>query len=189
MEKEIIKILVQRINHLETVLFSSALGFLITTTLAIFAALYILKTESKLRINPSFLMIGTNIIYVLLSGYYYFILTHFYATASTLIPFKSLIPDSINIDKLWTYFRFSIPFLKSETQMYLSLLNAPLFPLLFSMMSITGVWYLINNEFKSEKKKWMSIGLSLILQSVIFYLMIWYPFRQFIKLIMINTTV
>ena len=181
--QELIKVLVSRLNHLETVLFSSALGFLLTTTVAVYSAVYSIRNSDKIEIKPNFIISGVNIIYVLLSGYYYFILTHFYATASIIIPFKSELPDSINIERLWTFFQLSIPFIESSTRNYLSLLNAPLFPLLFSVASTTGVWYILRNDFDSNKKRIGILVVSFLTQMITFFLMIWYPFSKFIKLI------
>ena len=184
MEQEVIKILVERMGHLETILFSSALGFLITTTIALFSAVYSLINKSNVKLKPSFLIIGANLIYVLLSGYYYFILTHFYATASTIIPLKDSIPNAINIDKLWTSFQLSIPFLGQEYKIYLALLNAPLFPFFFASISIIGIWFIVKEDFKSKMESKLSLIGSIVAQLAVFYLMIWYPFNEFIELIM-----
>lgn len=183
METEIIKILIERIGHLETVLFSSAFGFLITTTIALFTAVYSLKNASKVELSSKFLLTGSNVIYVLLSGYYYFILTHFYAAASTVIPFKDKIPDTLNIETLWNSFQLSIPFVGEQSRIYLSLINAPLFPFLFSTFSIIGIWFLVKKEIKpkSNRKFWL-IG-SILTQLILFYLMIWHPFNQFIEML------
>lgn len=181
METELVKVLIERIGHLENVLFSSTLGLLITTTIALFSAIYSLKNKSKVKLSSSFLLIGSNLIYILLSGYYYFILTHFYASILVILPLKGKIPNSLDIDVLWNSFQLSIPFINEKSRIYLALINAPLFPFLFSSISIIGIWYLVRKGIKSKIKRRIWLFGSILVQLIIFYLMIWYPFNEFMK--------
>ena len=95
--REIVPILFQRMNSLETILVSTLLGFLITTTLALYASYYNFKDTSKLSKCPGTLMLGVNVLYIFLSGYYYFMLTHYYVIVSILIPYaeEASITDAV----------------------------------------------------------------------------------------------
>lgn len=180
---EILKVLIQRIDHLENILVFSALSLLITTTFAIYTAIYSLKNSSNLKISSSVVLTGVSLIYFLLSGYYYFMLTHFYATTCMLLPLRSEISDIIEIELLWKSFQLTLPFLRENAKMYLALLNAPIFPLLFSSLSIVVVWNILKKEIESATRKYLILVFSISAQLMLFFSMIWYPFSKFVNVI------
>ncbi len=72
--------LVERMNHLESLLVSNLLGFLLTTTVTIFGAAYELRSGTKTPfVTPTQIFVGASVFYVFLSGYYYYMLAQFYA--------------------------------------------------------------------------------------------------------------
>ena len=83
----LIRVMVDRMNSLESILVSSLFGFLITTTLSIFAAVYFVRTDESdkdIKIPALGLFVGISILYGFLSGYYYWMLTNFYAAIAIL---------------------------------------------------------------------------------------------------------
>ena len=183
---QILQLLINRINHLEVMLFSSMLGILLTTTYGVFAAFYKIQESGNNFFKPTYFIIGINLIYVFISGYYYFILTHFYAAASTLIQLKPSLPTSLSLEIFWELFKVpKFPFWFSDpTRNLISLANAPLFPLMFSFTSIMGICYLLKRKLsKTQKKYTYWVIYSLLIQLVPFYLIILYPFLTFVEIL------
>jgi len=184
---QILQMLNSRINHLEVMIFSSMLGILLTTTFGLYAASYKIKESDDKSMKPATLIWAVNAIYFLVSGYYYFILTHFYAATTTLFELQSKLPRYVNLSNFWNFFQLpTIPFfwLSEKSRNILSLLSAPLFPLLFSLSSIVGICYLLKRRLLiSHKSIFSLLWKSLIIQLILFYLMAIFPFIRFINVI------
>ena len=179
---DIVPMLFQRINSLESILVSTLISFLVTTTLAIFSIYYQSKDNSKLTDNPVIVIIFINVLYIFLSGYYYFMLTHFYATYSILEPYLKGISGYRN---LWVFFSLpQVPFFFSDYwRIVISLLSAPLFPLFFSFATISGVCLLLRKDSTTKLMTTYTILFSFLAQLTTCYLMIFYPFVRFLECI------
>jgi hypothetical protein len=173
--------LVERANHLEVLIVSNLLGFLLTATFTVFAAVYELHSAGK---APPFatsqqIFIGISVLYVFLGGYYYFMLAQFYACIVTLVPFAR--SAGFKLDTLWTTLRIpSFGLIPKRTATIVMLANAPLLPLAFSILSLFAFRLLVNgNATHGVGIISMIVGLSLQVLTCIF--MITQPFLEFIK--------
>src|SRR5215467_3103576 len=97
--------LIERLSHLEGLLVSNLLGFLVTTTITIFGVVYALRPASKALplASPTQVFVGASILYVFLSGYYYFMLAQFYACVITLMPHA--LSAGVDMQALWNTLR------------------------------------------------------------------------------------
>ncbi len=154
-ENDLIGFLVERLNHLEDLLVSSLLWFLLTGSFTAFAAIYGLgstrqdarssETENAGKSGVSSaepfglpsarqLFFGANVLLALLSGYYYFMLAQFYAAVVVLTPLLDHVPSA---QHLWR--TLQVPFLglaSTTVANGLILASAPLLPLLFSIFAL-----------------------------------------------------
>jgi hypothetical protein len=177
-------ILVERMNHTESLLISSVFGFLLTTTVSIAAAAYYIMREGKNQSGisksvrrPFFL--GVSALLMLLSGYYYFVLTHFYAAASTVIEQATTAP-ALPVDKLWSFFSLPLPWVGETANGVLYLALAPLFPMMLSVICLGGVWVLLKKD--SGLSRWHLAG-GLAVQLVPLVLMAARPLYRFLDTI------
>lgn len=172
---ELTGILVERLSHLEGILANSLLGFLVTTTLSVLAAIYVLKNdEGKTPLPAHGILVGIAVLYSLLSGYYYFMLAHFYATVATVIPLVDSTSVPVKIENLWTFFQAPIP-LDADTRNFVGLVVAPLYPLTFSWVVLTGTYHYLRRELPSRRSYFIGMGLQLLV-------MVWVitvPFLRF----------
>jgi hypothetical protein len=173
--------LVERLNHLESLLVSNLLGFLLTITITIFGAAYELRPAAKTPpfATPTQLFVGVSILYVFLSGYYYFMLAQFYACVITLMPLaKSL---GVEINALWSTLRIpSFGVISNRMANMAMLTNAPLLPLAFSVFSLISLRLVVEGHGgRNVGVIATTVGISL--QGLVCILVIIQPFRSFIK--------
>ena len=173
--------LVERMNHLESLLVSNLLGFLLTTTITIFGAAYELRPGAKTApfVSPTQIFVGASVLYVFLSGYYYYMLAQFYACVITLIPFvKSL---NVKISPLWRTLRIpSFGVIPERIANVTMLANAPLLPIAFSTLSLIALRFVIEGHgVQNIGVVPTTVGISL--QVLTCMLVITQPFRSFIK--------
>ena len=171
---------VDRANHLEVLIVSNLLGFLLTATSTIFAAIYELRSGSKAPVvTPLEIFIGASVLYLFLSGYYYFMLAQFYACIIALIPYAK--NAGIDVAALWGIIRApSFGFVPKRVANVAMLLSVPLLPLAFSILSLFFFRLLVEGRGSN------SIGVlptsicifSLLAQCV---LVITVPFLEFIN--------
>jgi hypothetical protein len=173
--------LVERLNHLERLLVSNLLGFLLTTTITIFGVAYGLRPATKIlpSATPTQVFIGASILYVFLGGYYYFMLAQFYACVITLAPLVK--SRDVEVNTLWSTLRIpsfgAIPKRMANMAM---LANAPLLPLAFSIFALLAL------RFVAEAQGGRNIGavattVGISLQCLTCILVITQPFRSFIE--------
>jgi hypothetical protein len=173
--------LIERMNHLESLLVSNLLGFLLTTTITIFGAAYELRPGAKTPpfVSPAQIFVGASVLYVFLSGYYYYMLAQFYACVITLIPFvKSL---GVKISPLWRTLRIpSFGVIPERIANITMLANAPLLPIAFSTLSLIALRFVIEGHgVQNIGVVPTTVGLSLQVLTCI--LVIIQPFLSFIK--------
>jgi hypothetical protein len=173
--------LIERMNHLESLLVSNLLGFLLTTTITIFGAAYELRPGAKTPpfVSPAQIFVGASVLYVFLSGYYYYMLAQFYACVITLIPFvKSL---GVKISPLWRTLRIpSFGVIPERIANITMLANAPLLPIAFSTLSLVALRFVIEGHgVQNIGVVPTTIGISLQVLTCI--LVITQPFLSFIK--------
>ena len=133
-----IKMLLERVNHLEGILSSSLFSLLISTTLAVGGGAYTIK-DKRIPISGLTVFVGANFVYVLLSAQYYFMLTHFYSAMIFMI-YQNQFVDIKGLSLLWIEFQSPMPVGVSKVPQFLYLLQATLPPLLFATMTILGLW-------------------------------------------------
>lgn len=172
--------LVDRLNHLEVLIVSNLLGFLLTATSTMFAAIYELRTGNKEpAVTPLEILISASALYFFLSGYYYFMLAQFYACIIALIPHA--MNAGVDVNVLWSTLRFpSLGFVSKRVTNVAMLLSAPLLPLAFSLASLLFFRLLIEGHGSHGVGVFPTI-ICLLLQVIICVLMITEPFRDFIK--------
>jgi hypothetical protein len=173
--------LVERMNHLESLLVSNLLGFLLTTTITIFGAAYETRSGAKTPpfVTPVQMFVGASVVYVFLSGYYYFMLAQFYACVITLIHLvKSL---DVKIDTLWTTLQApSFGIVSNRIANIVMLAIAPLLPISFSTLSLIAL------RFATEGHEALGVGavptaVGISLQFLTCIFIITQPFLAFIK--------
>ena len=172
---------VARANHLEVLIVSNLLGFLLTATTTMFAAIYELRSGNKAAaVTPLEIFISASALYVFLSGYYYFILAQFYACIITLIPHAT--NAGIEMGTLWSTLRIpSFGLLSKRVANVVMLLSVPLLPLAFSVLSLFFFSFLVEGH-GSHRIGALPIIVCMLLQVVTCVLLIIEPFREFIKL-------
>jgi hypothetical protein len=183
--KDAVQLLLERMNHLEDLLVSSLLGLLITATFSVFVALYALRTQSKKAlptgVTPARVLLGVNVLYTFLGGYYYFMLAQFYAATAATLELTSNIP-SMPVRQLWMVMKYpQIPFLSEEDRNLAMLLNAPLFPFLFACASITILWSVLRSDRPSRGLGYVALTSSIGWQGLVCWLMAWHPFTTFLE--------
>jgi hypothetical protein len=181
---ELLKLLFNRVNHLEDLLVGNLLGFIVTATFAGFAGAYTLRSDSvgTLSLKPRQVFHGISLLYVLLSGYYYFMLGQFY---SVLLGILKLTENQADLPwrLLWQTLRFpSFGFLPDNLTNFLMLINAPLFPLMVSVIVLFGFWLLIRNPQRTSKTLTAKdIWVAISIQMLLCLLMTWSPFTTFLQ--------
>src|SRR5512144_2240916 len=115
-----------------------------------------------------------------LSGYYYFMLAQFYAAATVLAHLAGQL--SAPTELLWTILRIpSFGILKSSTTNILMLVNAPLFPFLFTTFVLTVLWSFLQRAGSVPRLRIRALAVSVVTQASLGIVMILYPFLQFLK--------
>lgn len=104
-DEQLVGLLIDRINHVETVYVASIFGLLVTTALSAIGAAYIVRQDAndsesdgsargdapqRRADSPALFVIGASLLLTLLSGYYYFFLAHFYSAVATLVQLEAL---------------------------------------------------------------------------------------------------
>jgi hypothetical protein len=173
--------LIERMNHLESLLVSNLLGFLLTTTITIFGAAYELRPGAKTPpfVSPAQIFVGASVLYVFLSGYYYYMLAQFYACVITLIPFVK--SHGAKISPLWRTLRIpSFGVIPERIANITMLANAPLLPIAFSTLSLIALRFVIEGHgVQNIGVVPTTVGISLQVLTCI--LVITQPFLSFIK--------
>lgn len=186
---EMIGFLIGRLNHLEVLLVNNLLGFLLTTTFMLFAGIRSLREmpPRQLLATPGQVFLGASTLYLLLSGYYYFMLAQFYAAVTTLTPLVRNIPPASN---LWSTLQTpSLGFLSGNMRNTLYLVNAPLLPLLFSIFTLSALWLILRRGLQKTgrsatdhgnqvRKRWLVLGITV--QAVVAVTLIMSPFLRFL---------
>jgi len=173
--------LIERLSHLEGLLVSNLLGFLVTTTITIFGVVYALRPASKALplASPTQVFVGASILYVFLSGYYYFMLAQFYACVITLMPLVK--SRGVEIDALWSALRIpSFGVIPKRIANMAMLANAPLLPLAFSIFALIAL-RLVAEAHGGGNVGAVATGIGISLQLLTCILIIAQPFRAFIK--------
>jgi hypothetical protein len=177
---DLVGLLTERINHLEQLLVSSLFGFLLASTSTAFAAVYTIRSEKRATnwVTPRQLFLGANVLYLILSGYYYFMLAQYYATVVTMVPLLRQLPTST--DALWNTLMIpSFSLLPTSVRSWLFLVNAPALPIFFSTSVLIAVWLLTRRRGKSLHIGLTALTWSIIAQLVLLVLLVWYPFSRF----------
>ena len=174
----------QRINHIEDILASSLFSLIITTTLAMFGSAYALRSAKEREAGAQTLIIGANVLYGVLSCYYYFMLTHFYAATAVAYSALKSVMDLAAISSAWSFFQVGGPlwWMDERTSNLVGLSIAPLFPVSISCFTITGLWFYLRRRTKGQ-------GLVVLCASVLFHVglftvMILKPFQLFLHAVL-----
>ena len=125
------------------------------------------------------LFLAANVLYVLLAGYYYFMLAQFYAAVVTLQPLVESVPSS---SKLWTTLHTpSFGLLSPDAGSVLVLVNAPLLPLVFSTFVLVSLALLLRSGTGTRRPSWLAVAASIAVQIVTAVLLILSPFIDFLN--------
>jgi hypothetical protein len=187
LDQALITAMIERASHLEDVLVTSLLGLLITTTFGFVVAIYTLHKESTFwrQIDKRWFLIGIAFIYMCISGYYYYMLAHFYAAVQSAFALIVTPSTQSGVAPIWSLFRLPEWFglsAKERSIGYLAI--APLFPVGFSCIAITAFWLAIKpdwqRQWKSSVASWI---IAIMMQIVLAYLLAAYPFRTFTRAI------
>jgi hypothetical protein len=181
---ELITLLAERLNHHEQLLVSSLFGFLLASTSTALAAVYTLRSEKRIAtwVTPIQLLVGANVLYLILSGYYYFMLAQSYADIVTLVPL--LRRFQAPTEPLWNTLRIpSFGILSTSIRSWIFLMSAPMLPIFFSFSVLTAVWVLTRKRGNSLHLGTISLVSSLAFQAALSIVLIWYPFSQFFAVV------
>ena len=183
---ELVKILFDRWNHLEYILGSSLFGLFLTTTLGVYAVVFRWPkmTEGKNPgISMTLFLLGVATLYALISGYYYFNLTHFYTVALSLVTVAEQTTLPVDTEAFWSLFQAPgvAAVLGEKTAIFLTLLNAAMFPFIFSSCSILGIWLVLKRETQPQGHRYGILAVGFALQGLAFYSGILYPFVRFAR--------
>jgi hypothetical protein len=180
-----ITILVERANHLEQLLASNLFGFLLTGTFTGLAAVWTMRAEKQEKptlFTPRQLFIAANILYMLVSGYYYFMLAQFYATIVALAPLTGSARPEFN--KLWSTLRVpSFGVLPLSTSNFLMLFTALLLPLVFSILVSIGLYVLIEEKDSPTKIGRLTLATFIGIHLLYGFILISQPFLLFLSAI------
>jgi hypothetical protein len=150
---ETFKMILDRVNHLEGILSSSLLSLLISTTLAVGGGAYTIK-DKRIPISGFTVFFGANLVYVLLSAQYYFMLTHFYSAMIFMIN-QNQSAQVADLQLLWIEFQSPMPLIGSKVPQFIYLIQATLAPLLFAIMTIVGLWAVfLKKEVSAVQAGW-----------------------------------
>jgi len=154
---------------------------LVTTTITIFGAAYELRPGAKTSpfVNPTQIFVGASVLYVFLSGYYYYMLAQFYACVITLISFVKSLGAKIN--PLWRTLRIpSFGVIPERITNIAMLADAPLLPIAFSTLSLIALRFVIEGR-GAQNIGVVPTTIGISLQVLTCILVITQPFRSFIK--------
>lgn len=180
----LVESMIARASHLEQILVTTLLGLLLTTTFGLFVAVYTLKKEGdsiSSFMSIRMFLVGIALLYVTLSGFYYYMLAHFYAAVQS--AFALIKPDDLQdaVAPIWSLFRLpEMLGLSQKARAIGYLAIAPLFPVSFSCTAITVLWWSLRREMAGQRKSSIAIWLSsLAVQILMAYLLISHPFSAF----------
>ena len=141
--------------------------------------LFLVSDNERTKLSGADALKGVALIYALLSGYYYFMLGHYYATVIALVPVADGI-DSIEVDGFWAVFESPLWFLPDDFNNVLGLLGAPLYPLMFSGLVIVGVGRIMGrmDGFIAPGKR--RLAEAFLLQVLVMVWVIGAPFVRFL---------
>lgn len=179
---EIVRILTDRINHVEDLLISTVMGLLVTSTFTLVAAIYTLRRKDRraASISGKTIFYGANLFHAIIAGYYYFMLAQFYAVTVTLMPrLRELEGD---FGTLWTTFQlFPVSAIAGTWANVMMLALAPLTPLAFTLIVITAIWRLEGGQSSRSDLTFRSLIVSIGCQTTLAGSLIVYPFVQFLR--------
>jgi hypothetical protein len=183
---EILKLLLDRANHVEELLVGSLLGFFLTASAGGFAGAYTLRSEAgrALGLSPRRFFHGISVIYAFLTGYYYFMLAQFYgATIAAIQVSRTLTDAAVPVRALWETLQLpSLGLLPRDIANIAMLINAPLFPLALSAALLYGFYLLIKGTTGTPPPlRTRDLAMALGLQGGLCILMAWHPFVEFLK--------
>jgi len=183
LDQALIEAMIARASHLEDILVTSLLGLLLTTTFGFFAAIYTVRKESHFwrQIDKRWLLIGIAFVYMCISGYYYYMLSHFYAAVQSAFALIRNPATQEAVAPIWSLFRLPHMFGLSAKQRSVGYLAiAPMFPVGFSCTAITAFWLTMRPDWKLQRKTSFAAWLlSVAMQVAIAYLLAAYPFQVF----------
>jgi hypothetical protein len=178
---DVIRLLTERASHLEDLLVSNLLGFLLTGTLTGFAAIYTLRVEDRthLILSPRKILVGINFLYLFIGGYYYFMLAQFYATIVTLQ--RHVVASGADMSELWSVLRVpSLGVMANRTANIAMLAGAPLLPLALSWFSIIAFRALVERNEAGHRIGRLTVLSCLGSQLILGLTFITVPFLAFI---------
>jgi hypothetical protein len=182
-DAESLKLVLDRLNHLEGILVGSLLGFFLTATAGGFAGAYTIRSDANrsLSLSQRQFFYGISVVYTFLSGYYYFMLAQFYGAAISAIELaRSSSSEAVSV--LWKTLQIpSFGFLPENFANLVMLLNAPLFPLMVSSALLYG-FYILIRDTSAQKQTLGPLDLvtTLALQVMVCVLLAWHPFTRFL---------
>lgn len=167
------KLLWERWMHLEKLLVATLFAMFITTTVGLFAAAgKMQENESTPAALDTLLLLGAGAVYGVLAGYYYFMLAQNYATIVSLLRINR--QKLGKMSALWDVFKPRSSAVGNVMHQAL-LFPAAAVPLLITSLSLLGLKFVLHNEHP------VSFWVPLCVHVILFFAMIWIPFRQFVK--------
>lgn len=145
----------------------------VTTTVGLFAAAGKLQAHTS-PAHDTLLVLGSAAAYGVLSGYYYFMLAQNYAAMVSLLRINRQIIGKMS--SLWEFFRPQSASVGSVLHQAL-LLPAAAVPLLITSLSLVGLRFVLRNDYP------IAFWASLAGHVILFFAMIWLPFRLFVKVL------
>jgi hypothetical protein len=142
LDAKLIELLMQRLNHLEVLIFSSIIGLFVTTTSTIIIGLLAINNQDiHKKMKP---LVGNHIfhvvavIYLLLSCYYHFMVMHFCSTSGTLFPLLAANSTNFDLTSYWSFYKvtFSPSGWPVEPSLYAIFSLVPVFPLGLSLFTL-----------------------------------------------------
>ena len=172
-DSEAAKLLWERWMHLEKLLVATLFAMFITTTVGLFVAAGKMQENGSTRASlDTLLLLGAGAVYGVLAGYYYFILAQNYAAIVSLLRMNRQVLSKMSA--LWDVFKPRTAAIGSVMHQAL-LVPAAAVPLLITSLSLLGLKFVLRNEHP------VSFWAPLCVHVILFFAMIWVPFRQFVE--------
>ena len=171
-EPDAAKLLWERWMHLEKLLVTTLFAMFITTTVGLFAAAGKMQENGSTKASlDTLLLLGAGAVYGVLAGYYYFMLAQNYAAIICLLRMNRQVLSKMSA--LWGVFKPRTGAVGTVMHQAL-LVPAAAVPLLITSLSLLGLKLVLRNEHS------VSFWAPLCVHVIIFFAMIWLPFRQFV---------
>jgi hypothetical protein len=171
-DPEATKLLWERWMHLERLLIATLFAMFITTTVGLFTAAGKIQVNASARSSlDTFLLLAAGAVYGLLAGYYYFMLAQNYAAIISLLRMNRQVLSKMSA--LWGVFKPRTGPVGNVMHQVI-LVPAAVVPLLITSLSLLGLKFVLRNEHP------MSFWAPLCVHVILFFAMIWLPFRQFV---------